>query len=164
MTFDLDHLTIDVVMAFEVLGCNLLKPIIQSSYRGIPIHALKRVLRQVRHMANLSLSISPSHQILLGLDYLHTDCGIIHTDIKPENILLCVSAEHVKRLAVENADTPSAGLSPLSLSLSLPLSLSPSLPASLPPFLPSSLPPSLPSSFPPYLSLSLSLPLSSFMY
>ena len=37
----------DVVMVFEVLGCNLLKPIIQSSYRGIPLYALKRVLRQV---------------------------------------------------------------------------------------------------------------------
>lgn len=28
-------------------------------------------------------------QVLQGLDYLHTCCKIIHTDIKPENILLC---------------------------------------------------------------------------
>ncbi|KAM9831135.1 SRSF protein kinase 3 [Syngnathus typhle] len=28
-------------------------------------------------------------QVLQGLDYLHTQCKIIHTDIKPENILLC---------------------------------------------------------------------------
>ncbi|XP_029102277.1 SRSF protein kinase 3 [Scleropages formosus] len=28
-------------------------------------------------------------QVLQGLDYLHTKCKIIHTDIKPENILLC---------------------------------------------------------------------------
>lgn len=28
-------------------------------------------------------------QVLQGLYYLHTKCWIIHTDIKPENILLC---------------------------------------------------------------------------
>lgn len=28
-------------------------------------------------------------QVLQGLYYLHAKCGIIHTDIKPENILLC---------------------------------------------------------------------------
>ncbi|XP_029995385.1 SRSF protein kinase 3 [Sphaeramia orbicularis] len=29
-------------------------------------------------------------QVLQGLNYLHTQCKIIHTDIKPENILLCL--------------------------------------------------------------------------
>lgn len=29
-------------------------------------------------------------QVLEGLDYLHTHCKIIHTDVKPENILLCL--------------------------------------------------------------------------
>lgn len=29
-------------------------------------------------------------QVLQGLDYLHTKCNIIHTDIKPENILLVI--------------------------------------------------------------------------
>jgi serine/threonine protein kinase len=29
-----------------------------------------------------------THQVLVGLDFLHRGCGIIHTDIKPENVLL----------------------------------------------------------------------------
>ena len=44
------------------------------NYKGFPKTLLKRVLRQS----------------LEGLDYLHTQCRIIHTDIKPENILLCL--------------------------------------------------------------------------
>ena len=50
----------------------------------------------------------PSLQVLLGLDYLHSECGIIHTDIKPENILLCVSEAYVKKLAAEGAKSKSA--------------------------------------------------------
>ena len=46
----------------------------------------------------------------MGLDYLHTQCQIIHTDIKPENILLCVSDEYVKKLADEGANSKSAGM------------------------------------------------------
>lgn len=75
----------DVCLVFEVLGCNLLKLIIKSNYYGIPILNVKRIMRQV----------------LEGLDYLHTKCKIIHTDIKPENILLTVSEDYVKKLAYE---------------------------------------------------------------
>ncbi|XP_026055238.1 SRSF protein kinase 3 isoform X2 [Carassius auratus] len=32
-------------------------------------------------------------QVLEGLAYLHSHCKIIHTDIKPENILLCVTPQ-----------------------------------------------------------------------
>ncbi|XP_062246919.1 SRSF protein kinase 3 isoform X2 [Platichthys flesus] len=32
-------------------------------------------------------------QVLQGLDYLHTRCKIIHTDIKPENIMLCLEGQ-----------------------------------------------------------------------
>ncbi|XP_015261057.1 PREDICTED: SRSF protein kinase 3, partial [Gekko japonicus] len=50
-----------------------------------------------------SLFLSPRlpPQVLQGLDYLHTKCKIIHTDIKPENILLCVDEGYVRRLAAE---------------------------------------------------------------
>ncbi|KAF8478855.1 hypothetical protein JB92DRAFT_1821661 [Gautieria morchelliformis] len=27
-------------------------------------------------------------QVLMGLEYLHDECGLVHTDIKPENILV----------------------------------------------------------------------------
>lgn len=38
-----------------------------------------------------------------GLQYLHTKCEIIHTDIKPENILLCVDDSYVYKIASEAA-------------------------------------------------------------
>eukprot|EP00056_Hartaetosiga_gracilis_P001626 m.46177 g.46177 ORF g.46177 m.46177 type:complete len:696 (-) comp10714_c1_seq1:104-2191(-) len=62
-----------VAMVFEVLGVNLLKLIRFYGYSGFPNVITKRVVKQT----------------LEGLDYLHTKCSIIHTDIKPENILLC---------------------------------------------------------------------------
>eukprot|EP00124_Ichthyophonus_hoferi_P002202 Ihof_evm4s141 gene=Ihof_evmTU4s141 len=43
-----------------------------------------------------------ARQVLAGCDYLHTKCHIIHTDIKPENILLGADHASVKRNA-ENA-------------------------------------------------------------
>lgn len=96
----------DVCLVFEVLGCNLLKLIIKSNYYGIPLINVKRIMRQV----------------LEGLDYLHTKCKIIHTDIKPENILLKVSEETVKKLAYEATRY-------LKLGLKLPSSLVSNVPA-----------------------------------
>uniref|UniRef100_T1IKT2 non-specific serine/threonine protein kinase n=1 Tax=Strigamia maritima TaxID=126957 RepID=T1IKT2_STRMM len=61
-----------VCMVLEVLGDNLLKLIIRYDYKGIPLVHVRSIIRQV----------------LEGLDYLHTKCNIIHTDIKPENVCL----------------------------------------------------------------------------
>ncbi|CAE1332474.1 SRPK2 [Acanthosepion pharaonis] len=74
-----------VCMVFEVLGHHLLKLIIRSNYRGIPLENVRNIIRQV----------------LQGLDYLHRKCKIIHTDIKPENILMCVDETYVRKLAAE---------------------------------------------------------------
>jgi len=74
-----------VCMVFEVLGHNLLKLIIRSNYQGIPLQNVKSMIRQV----------------LQGLHYLHSKCKIIHTDIKPENILMCVDDEHIRKLAAD---------------------------------------------------------------
>ncbi|CAR25706.1 ZYRO0A06182p [Zygosaccharomyces rouxii] len=61
-----------IVMVFEVLGENLLALIKKYEHRGIPLVYVKQI----------------SKQLLLGLDYMHRKCGVIHTDIKPENVLM----------------------------------------------------------------------------
>jgi len=61
-----------VCLVLEVLGQNLLWLIKKYDHRGIPIALVKTITRQM----------------LIGLDFLHTQCGIIHTDIKPENFLI----------------------------------------------------------------------------
>lgn len=41
-------------------------------------------------------------QILLGMDYLHSECKLIHTDLKPENVLVALEdVEEVVRMELE---------------------------------------------------------------
>ncbi|XP_053572531.1 SRSF protein kinase 2 isoform X5 [Bombina bombina] len=87
---------IHVCMVFEVLGHHLLKWIIKSNYQGLPIRCVKSIIQQV----------------LQGLDYLHSKCKIIHTDIKPENILMCVDDSYVRRMAAEATEWQKAGAPP----------------------------------------------------
>ena len=61
-----------VCMTFPVLGDTLLDVIKRFDYRGAPLAFVKRMSRDV----------------LLALDYLHARKKIIHTDLKPENVLL----------------------------------------------------------------------------
>lgn len=61
-----------VCMVFEVLGDNLLALIRAYNHRGIPVDVVRHLTRQV----------------LIALDFLHTSCSIIHTDLKPENVML----------------------------------------------------------------------------
>ncbi|XP_034052371.1 SRSF protein kinase 3 [Gymnodraco acuticeps] len=44
-------------------------------------------------------------QILQGLEHLHTQCKIIHTDIKPENILLCMEEQSHKAPTGESSSS-----------------------------------------------------------
>jgi hypothetical protein len=59
-----------VCIVFEPLGENLLALIERHKKKGVP-RVLVRVI---------------ARQILLGLEYLHDECDLVHTDIKPENI------------------------------------------------------------------------------
>ncbi|KAJ7661665.1 kinase-like domain-containing protein [Mycena rosella] len=61
-----------VCMVFEVLGENLLGLVKRHQNKGVPMPIVKQIAKQV----------------LLGLDYMHRCCGVIHTDIKPENVLI----------------------------------------------------------------------------
>lgn len=61
-----------VIMVFEVLGESLLSLIKRYKHRGIPVIYVKQIAKQM----------------LLALDFLHRECGIIHTDLKPENALI----------------------------------------------------------------------------
>ncbi|KAF7655220.1 hypothetical protein LDENG_00059430 [Lucifuga dentata] len=85
-----------VCMVFEVLGHHLLKWIIKSNYQGLPLPCVKAIIQQV----------------LQGLDYLHTKCQIIHTDIKPENILMSVEEPYIRKLAAEATEWQRAGAPP----------------------------------------------------
>ena len=69
-------------MVFEVLGVNLLEIIKRYDYKGIPLPICRRMARQ----------------ILIGLHYLHKYCGIIHTDLKPENVLVCLGQKELKEI------------------------------------------------------------------
>jgi serine/threonine-protein kinase SRPK3 len=76
-----------VCMVFEVLGENLLGLIKRWNHRGIPMPLVKQITKQV----------------LMGLDYLHRECGIIHTDLKPENVLIEIGdVEQIVKKVVKN--------------------------------------------------------------
>ncbi|PVH17461.1 uncharacterized protein CXQ87_000347 [Candidozyma duobushaemuli] len=63
---------VHVCMVFEVLGENLLGLIRRYKHKGIPVVFVKQIAKQ----------------LLSALDFLHRRCGVIHTDIKPENVLI----------------------------------------------------------------------------
>ncbi|KAL9657319.1 hypothetical protein ABK040_011539 [Willaertia magna] len=71
-----------MTMTFEVMGNNLLKLIEQYNYKGIPLDKVKIIMKD----------------ILIGLHFLHYECKIIHTDIKPENILVEQTTNKIKQI------------------------------------------------------------------
>ena len=84
-----------------MLGHNLLKFILRSNYQGIPLENVKILIKQVNKKYLLLFFSSVYCQVLQGLSYLHNNCKIIHTDIKPENILVCIDSSHVSKMAAQ---------------------------------------------------------------
>lgn len=105
-----------VCMVFEVLGENLLGLIKRHQNKGVPMHLVKQIAKQV----------------LSGLDYMHRCCGVIHTgppssslwlrlqwitfctDLKPENVLICIedveSIIEAEMAAAANTTSPPSRL------------------------------------------------------
>ena len=70
-------------MVFEILGVNFLEIIKRYNYQGVPMPLARRLARQC----------------LIGLDYMHRMCNIIHTDFKPENVVIGLKDEEVAEIA-----------------------------------------------------------------
>ena len=70
------------IMVFEILGVNFLEIIKRYDYKGVPIPLVRKL----------------SKQCLIGLDYMHRMCQIIHTDFKPENVVICLKDEEINEI------------------------------------------------------------------
>lgn len=71
-------------LVFELMGPNLLDVIqhYEDRDKRMPLWLVKKITRDV----------------LLGLIYLHDHCGIIHTDLKPENIMIKLEPDEENQL------------------------------------------------------------------
>ncbi|KAK0120251.1 hypothetical protein ONS95_011657 [Cadophora gregata] len=80
-----------ICLVLDVWGHHIGHEAQRYSQRRIPVRVMKEVVRQ----------------ILLGLDFLHRQCGIIHTDLKPSNILIDIenTDDAIPRYLQETAST-----------------------------------------------------------
>ncbi|KAL1132520.1 hypothetical protein AAG570_010475 [Ranatra chinensis] len=76
---------VHVCMVFDVLGKNLLSLVDYEGNKGIHLKNVKSIIKQV----------------LEALSFLHEKCHVVHTDLKPENVFLCVDSDYVRKLALD---------------------------------------------------------------
>ena len=69
-------------MVYEILGVNLLEVLKRTDYKGLSIDTVRELTKQT----------------LIGLDFLNRVCKIIHTDLKPENVLVCLTDDEIKKI------------------------------------------------------------------
>jgi hypothetical protein len=83
------------------LGDNLLALIMAYKYKGIPPELVRKITRQV----------------CIALDFLHRKCRLIHTDLKPENVLLTGNLPPVplRPAELEGAEEVEVDLTPAEL-------------------------------------------------
>ncbi|XP_062441890.1 SRSF protein kinase 3-like [Rhea pennata] len=78
-----------ICLVFEVLGPSLRSLMGNYADQGLPLPFVKKSLQQV----------------LAGLHFLHKCCRIIHTDIKPENILLYAGDKTLQKFLYDIVDS-----------------------------------------------------------
>lgn len=61
-----------ICMVFRLLGASIVKQTTEAQTQQLPARTVKQITRQ----------------LLQALDFIHTECNIIHTDISPQNICL----------------------------------------------------------------------------
>ncbi|EAU93192.1 CMGC/SRPK protein kinase [Coprinopsis cinerea okayama7 len=87
-----------ICIVFEPLGENLLALIERNKKKGVPKALVKIIAKQV----------------LLGLQYLHDECDLVHTDIKPENICFtkstCLEVTSVRQTLEELDELTRSGI------------------------------------------------------
>ncbi|GAA6089373.1 SRSF protein kinase 3 [Tachysurus ichikawai] len=91
---------IHVCLVLELLGPDLRCWQVCFGKPGLSLACVKRIITQV----------------LEGLDYLHTHCKIIHADIKPENVLLCLGQQPLAHETHINPENISVKITDLSSS------------------------------------------------
>lgn len=70
------------VLVFDLYGETLLNALTRRNYTGLPLPIIKSIIRR----------------LLYVLIHLHDDLGIMHTDIKPENILVSSPSSRLYRI------------------------------------------------------------------
>lgn len=81
-------------LVFERMGSSLYDLLKRNSYQGFPLHMVRDFARQ----------------LLDAVSFLH-GMGLIHTDLKPENVLLCDTEVHQKQQRSSSSTAAAAGAS-----------------------------------------------------
>ncbi|KAG8413358.1 hypothetical protein J3458_012928 [Metarhizium acridum] len=100
-----------VCLVFDVLGHHLDFQAAKYMDGKLPMKAVREITRQ----------------LLLGLDFLHRECGIIHTDLKPTNILLELEtpndtiSDYINSIPPRTTDRQNGAIVPLREVITTPL-------------------------------------------